>query len=340
MQAATPQQEQAQEAYVQPPGYVPPPASTPEQVVYTTTAPSKPVSTLEVVYTTSLPSTSLPSKSPPSKTASTLQVVSTSKPVGRPTLPSYHPKPVGRPYGSNNKAARKAQEGQWGQGKYSLQTNVSMVCLAAIDKRTGHAERGVYTLSIITTPRTTHRRTTRRTRKTDRQGRSLHPTSPPPFLHFSLPTMFPSPRPTLPQLIPCLFPRQAAAGCSRPIRSAGSWPIRSRTWRRPAHAPSCGPTAAAAPLAATASSGRRCCVPAGRMPRQRAISARGVLSRPRRSSRTSVSLRAIGCTRGGSSASPLHHHQQQQQLPQPPESGVCLWRSEVVVRRLPGGCPP
>ena len=50
-------------------------------------------------------------------------------------------KPVGRPYGSNNKVKGR-KEGQWYQGKYELQPDVSMVCLAAIDKETGHAERG------------------------------------------------------------------------------------------------------------------------------------------------------------------------------------------------------
>jgi len=64
-------------------------------------------------------------------------------------------KPVGRPYGSNTKANGR-KEGQWYQGKYELQPDVSMVCLAAVDKETGHAERGV-----LPSPLSRHRRRTR-----------------------------------------------------------------------------------------------------------------------------------------------------------------------------------
>ena len=49
-------------------------------------------------------------------------------------------KPVGRRYGSSNKGRT---DGQWYQSKYELEPGVSMVCLAAIDKETGHAVRGV-----------------------------------------------------------------------------------------------------------------------------------------------------------------------------------------------------
>ena len=49
-------------------------------------------------------------------------------------------KPVGRRYGSSNKGRK---DGQWYQSKYELEPGVSMVCLAAIDKETGHAVRGV-----------------------------------------------------------------------------------------------------------------------------------------------------------------------------------------------------
>ena len=53
------------------------------------------------------------------------------------------PKRIGRPYGSSNKAKGRT-EGEWHQGKYELQPGVSMVCLAAVDKETGHAQRGVH----------------------------------------------------------------------------------------------------------------------------------------------------------------------------------------------------
>ena len=58
------------------------------------------------------------------------------------------PRPPGRPYGSTNKVkGRKVLFGkqnkrQWHQGEFELEPDVSMVCLAAIDKETGHAERG------------------------------------------------------------------------------------------------------------------------------------------------------------------------------------------------------
>ena len=56
----------------------------------------------------------------------------------------------GRPPGSKNKphaGPPKTRKGRshdddWYQGKFSLQPNISMVCLAAIDKATGHASRG------------------------------------------------------------------------------------------------------------------------------------------------------------------------------------------------------
>ena len=62
-------------------------------------------------------------------------------------------RPPGRPYGSTNKVNGrkvlfgKQDKGQWHQGKYELQPGVSMVCLAAVDKETGHAQRGVITFS-------------------------------------------------------------------------------------------------------------------------------------------------------------------------------------------------
>ena len=56
----------------------------------------------------------------------------------------------GRPPGSKNKphvGPPKTRKGRshdddWYQGKFALQPNVSMVCLAAVDKRTGYASRG------------------------------------------------------------------------------------------------------------------------------------------------------------------------------------------------------
>ena len=79
-----------------------------------------------------------------SERTTTLTVMTTpSKPVGR---------PPGRPYGSTNKVKGrkvlfgKQNKGQWHQGKLELEPDVSMVCLAAIDKETGHAERGVLPL--------------------------------------------------------------------------------------------------------------------------------------------------------------------------------------------------
>ena len=59
-------------------------------------------------------------------------------------------RPPGRPYGSTNKVNGrkvlfgKQDKGQWHQGKYELQPGVSMVCLAAVDKETGHAQRGMH----------------------------------------------------------------------------------------------------------------------------------------------------------------------------------------------------
>ena len=53
------------------------------------------------------------------------------------------PKRIGRPYGSSNKVKGR-REGEWHQGKYELQPGVSMVCLAAVDKETGYAQRGVH----------------------------------------------------------------------------------------------------------------------------------------------------------------------------------------------------
>ena len=63
------------------------------------------------------------------------------------------PRPPGRPYGSTNKVNGrkvlfgKQNKGQWHLGKYELQPGVSMVCLAAVDKETGHAQRGVIAFS-------------------------------------------------------------------------------------------------------------------------------------------------------------------------------------------------
>ena len=64
------------------------------------------------------------------------------------------PRPPGRPYGSTNKVkGRKVLFGkqnkrQWHQGEFELEPDVSMVCLAAVDKETGYAERGGYTLPL------------------------------------------------------------------------------------------------------------------------------------------------------------------------------------------------
>ena len=63
------------------------------------------------------------------------------------------PRRPGRPYGSTNKLNGrkvlfgKQNKGQWHLGKYELQPGVSMVCLAAVDKETGHAQRGVHAFS-------------------------------------------------------------------------------------------------------------------------------------------------------------------------------------------------
>ena len=68
-------------------------------------------------------------------------------------LPARRP---GRPYGSMSKVNGrkvlfgKQDKGQWHQGKYELQPGVSMVCLAAVDKETGHAQRGVHTFYRLT----------------------------------------------------------------------------------------------------------------------------------------------------------------------------------------------
>jgi hypothetical protein len=117
------------------------------------------------------------------------------------------PKRIGRPYGSSNKVKGR-REGQWHQGKYELQPGVSMVCLAAVDKETGHAQRGVHpspctretggghTLSSHPSPRLT--------------SRSVHAQR----LHLSRPAM-----PALPRLTPPLILRSATrpgCGCVLP----------------------------------------------------------------------------------------------------------------------------
>ena len=64
------------------------------------------------------------------------------------------PRPPGRPYGSTSKGKGrkvpfgKQNQGQWHQGEFELEPDVSMVCLAAVDKETGYAERGGYTLPL------------------------------------------------------------------------------------------------------------------------------------------------------------------------------------------------
>ena len=64
------------------------------------------------------------------------------------------PRPPGRPYGSTSKGKGrkvlfgKQNQGQWHQGECELEPDVSMVCLAAVDKETGYAERGGYTLPL------------------------------------------------------------------------------------------------------------------------------------------------------------------------------------------------
>ena len=124
------------------------------------------------------------------------------------------PRPPGRPYGSTNKVNGrkvlfgKQNKGQWHLGKYELQPGVSMVCLAAVDKETGHAQRGVHpspctretggghTLSSHPSPRLT--------------SRSVHAQR----LHLSRPAM-----PALPRLTPPLILRSATrpgCGCVLP----------------------------------------------------------------------------------------------------------------------------
>ena len=74
---------------------------------------------------------------------------------------SYHTsRKRGRPLGSKNKphvGPPKSRKGRshdddWSQGRFSLRPNISMVCLAAIDKRTGLATRGPPPTSPPTSP--------------------------------------------------------------------------------------------------------------------------------------------------------------------------------------------
>ena len=133
------------------------------------------------------------------------------------------PKRIGRPYGSSNKVKGR-REGQWHQGKYELQPGVSMVCLAAVDKETGHAQRGVHpspctretggghTLSSHPSPRLT--------------SRSVHAQR----LHLPRTVMAASPRLTPPY--PASHPP-----LGRRTRSTASSPA-SRRWTRAGWTPS------------------------------------------------------------------------------------------------------
>jgi hypothetical protein len=124
------------------------------------------------------------------------------------------PRPPGRPYGSTSKGKGrkvlfgKQNQGQWHQGEFELEPDVSMVCLAAVDKETGYAERGGYTLPLSPVTASAHIAHTRRESR-DKRGSEgtlsssrppLTPASPSPFTHrkhrrsiAGSPARFPSP---------------------------------------------------------------------------------------------------------------------------------------------------